>query len=216
MYNNSTFAILTKKNKMNFDVLIIGGGAAGMSCALVLGSAKNKAFVTDKKIGVIMHQKASALANGLFNNVLGLKAGTTGKEILESGKKQLAESYPHVTQIEKEKVTKVEDKKGYFIITTNKNTYEAKTIVVAVGPSNLFAIEGLKQYIEPHGKLPIKKERIQLKNIEHKVTDGIYVAGVLAGWRSQFAIAAGSGAHIATDILTDWNDGNPAMVHDSI
>ncbi|MCK4562303.1 MAG: FAD-binding protein, partial [Flavobacteriaceae bacterium] len=64
---------------MNFDVLIIGGGAAGMSCALVLGSAKNKPFAADKNIGIIMHQKTSALANGLFNNVLGMKPGTTGK-----------------------------------------------------------------------------------------------------------------------------------------
>jgi thioredoxin reductase len=42
---------------MLFDVLIIGGGVSGMSCALVLGSAKNKAFVTDKKIGIFTYQK---------------------------------------------------------------------------------------------------------------------------------------------------------------
>jgi len=41
------------------------------------------------------------------------------------------------------------------------------------------------------------------------------VSGVLAGWRSQFATAAGSGAHVATDILTIWNGGQTAMVHDS-
>ena len=44
-----------------FDVLIIGGGVSGMSCALVLGSAHKKPFVTDKKIGIITHQKASSL-----------------------------------------------------------------------------------------------------------------------------------------------------------
>jgi len=32
-----------------FDVLIIGGGVAGMSCALVLGSAHKKPFVSNKK-----------------------------------------------------------------------------------------------------------------------------------------------------------------------
>lgn len=45
------------KMDQSFDVLIIGGGAAGMSCALVLGSAKNKPFAADKTIGIIMHQK---------------------------------------------------------------------------------------------------------------------------------------------------------------
>jgi len=201
---------------MKFDVLIIGGGAAGMSCALVLGSAKNKPFTIDKNIGIIMHQKTSALANGVFNNVLGLKAGTMGKEILENGKKQLAESYPDVKQIEKEKVTKVEGEEGNFKVYTNKNIYLAKTIVIAVGPSNMFGIEGLKQFVEPHEKLPVQKERIQLKNENHVVAPGIYVIGILAGWRSQFAIAAGSGAHVATDILTEWNGGNPAMIHDAI
>ena len=35
---------------MMYDVLIIGGGAAGMSCALILGSAKEKSFAATKKI----------------------------------------------------------------------------------------------------------------------------------------------------------------------
>lgn len=201
---------------MNFDVLIIGGGAAGMSCALVLGSAKNMPFATDKKIGIVMHQKSSALASGLFNNVLGIQPGTTGKEILENGKKQLSETYPHVTQIEKEKVNKIEGEAGNFSVYTNKNTYKTKYLVIAVGPSKLFNIDGLMQYVELHQNLPAAKERVQLKNINHKVANGIYVAGVLAGWRSQFSVATGSGAHVATDILTEWNNGNPAMVHDVI
>ena len=199
-----------------FDVLVIGGGAAGMSCALVLGSAKNKPFATDKTIGIIMHQKASALQNGLFNNVLGLNPGTTGQEILEDGKKQLFETYPHVIQIAGEKVIEVKGEPGNFLILTNNNQYQAKIIVIAVGPSNLFNIEGLNQYVEPHQKLPAAKNRIQLKNIDHKITDNIYVSGVLAGWRSQFAIASGSGASVATDILTEWNNGSPAMVHDKL
>jgi len=200
---------------MTFDVLIIGGGASGMSCALVLGSAKSKPFAKDKKIGIIMHQKASALDGALFNNVLGIAPGTTGKEILKQGKLQLAKTYPHVVQVEKEKVQKIERTDTGFQVTTNKAAYTSKIIVVAVGPSNLFNIEGLNQYLQPHANLPAAKQRIQLKNIDHKVEENLYVAGVLAGWRSQFATAAGSGAHVATDILTLWNDGQTAMVHDS-
>ena len=201
---------------MLYDVLIIGGGAAGMSCALVLGSGRIKPFASDKKIGIIMHQKSSALESGLFNNVLGISSGTTGKEILENGKIHLAEVYPDVHQIEKEKVLKIVHHQDYSEVITNKNKYLSKIVIIAIGPSNLFRIEGLMQYVEPHKNLPVQKERIQLKNTNHKVTDNIYVAGVLAGWRSQFAIATGSGAQVATDILTLWNNGNTTMVHDTM
>jgi len=200
---------------MDFDVLTIGGGVAGMSCALVLGSAQFKPFANDKKIGIIMHQKTSALDGALFNNVLGIAPGTTGKEILEQGKRQLSETYPHVIQIENEKVIAIQASGSGFTISTNKTTYTCKIVVVAVGPSNLFNIDGLQQYLELHENLPAHKQRIQLKNTDHKIRENLYVAGVLAGWRSQFATAAGSGAHVATDILTLWNGGKTAMVHDS-
>ncbi|WP_457617038.1 FAD-dependent oxidoreductase [Lutibacter sp.] len=200
----------------SFDTLIIGGSAAGLSCALVLGSASQKPFVASKKIGIVMHQKSSALKNAELNNVLGFDKGTKGGDILEKGAAQLSELYPHIQQIEKEKVTKITGEYPNFEVTTNKNTYKAKIVVVAVGPSNLFNIEGLTQYVEPHHSLPAQKERIMLKNTNHLVTKGIYVAGVLAGWRSQFAIAAGSGAQVATDILTLWNNGMHTMVHDTV
>jgi hypothetical protein len=48
------------------------------------------------------------------------------------------------------------------------------------------------------------------------VAEGIYVAGTLAGHRSQLDIAAGSGAAVATDILTFWNNGIETHSHDSV
>lgn len=199
-----------------FDALIIGGGASGMSCALVLGSARNKVFAADKKTGIVMHQKTSHLQTALFNNVLGLQPGTTGQEILNSGAKQLSDLYPHVEQIHNEKVRSVQKTDGYFTVSTNKNSYTAKIVVVAVGYTNLITIKGLETYIEPHPRTVVEKERIWLKNTDHLITEGLYVAGTLAGWRSQFAIASGSGAQVATDILTLWNGGLDSHVHDKI
>ena len=63
---------------MTFDALIIGGGVAGIQCALVLGSGLKKPYATNKKVGIIMHQRSSHLQNALFNNVLGLTSGTLG------------------------------------------------------------------------------------------------------------------------------------------
>lgn len=199
-----------------YDALIIGGGAAGLSCAIVLGSAQHKAFAKNKKIAIVTHQKTSHLQTALFNNVLGLKPGTTGSTILESGKKQLTELYPHVEQIEKEKVCEISKDGDTFKVITNKNEYITKSVVVAVGYTNLMTIKGLEQHIEPHPRAAIEKDRIWLKNNDHLIEQNLYVAGSLAGWRSQFAICSGSGAHVATDILTLWNNGKHTKVHDKI
>ncbi|WP_224484224.1 FAD-dependent oxidoreductase [Robertkochia aurantiaca] len=201
---------------MKYDALIIGGGAAGMQCALVLGSAKNKEFATGKTVGIIKHQKASHLHSALLNNVFGIAPGTTGKEVLELANEQLTSLYPHVDCIEKEKVLEVSGTPGEFIVRTNKNSYQAALVVVALGYTNNFDIEGLNQYLEPHAMANPSKERVQLRNNNHLVEKGIYVAGTLAGWRSQVAIAAGSGAQVATDILTLWNNGEHTKVHDKV
>jgi thioredoxin reductase len=199
-----------------FDVLIIGGGVSGISCALVLGSAQNKPFVKDKKIGVISHQKNSSLQEALINNAYGIAPGTLGTTLLAESRLHLSETYPHITQIQNEKVLNIEGEYSEFTIVTNKNSYKSKIVVVGIGSANTFSIEGLLNYLEPHKKTPLEKQRIQLKNEDHLVTEGIYVIGTLAGLRSQVAIAAGSGAAVATDILTLWNGGIQTQSHDSI
>ncbi len=197
-----------------FDVLIIGGGSAGMSCALVLGSAHTKEYAKDKRIGIVMHQKTSHLQSALFNNVLGFKPGTTGADILELGKQQLTSQYPHIEHIENEKVCELIKTDFVYNVITNKSNYKTKCVVVAVGYTDSISIKGLEEYIEPHPKARSDKNRIWLKNDNHKIAENLYVAGTLAGWRSQFAIASGSGAHVATDILTLWNNGIHTKVHD--
>lgn len=199
-----------------FDVLIIGGGVSGMSCALVLGSAHKKPFVTDKKIGIITHQKASSLQDALFNNAYGIPAGKLGSELLTESIEHLQNQYPHIDQIEGEKVLKIEGKAGNFNVVTNKNSYISKIVVISIGAGNPFTIEGLDEYVIPHQKTIPEKNRIQLRNNDHKVTEGIYVTGTLAGWRSQLSIASGSGAAVATDVLTLWNNGVHVQAHDSI
>jgi thioredoxin reductase len=201
---------------MIFDALIIGGGVSGMQCALVLGSAKNKPFAADKKIAIIMHQRTSHLENALFNNVLGLQPKTLGKDILISGKEHLSNLYPAVSQIENEKVLSVEEINSNYIVTTNKTTYQSKIVVLALNYSKPFSIKGLEAFVIPHEKANPDKDRIQLKNKNHFIQRGLYCCGTIAGCRSQFAIAAGSGASVATDILTIWNDNNPTKIHDKI
>ncbi|WP_340201382.1 FAD-dependent oxidoreductase [Ascidiimonas sp. W6] len=199
-----------------FDVLIIGGGAAGMQCALVLGSAAKKEFAASKAMAIVLHQKTSHLQTALFNNVLGIPIGTTGKQILEYGKQQLTDLYPEVIKIEKEKVQSISEEEAFFNVITNKSAYKSKIVVVAVGYTDLFSIKGLEEYRAPHPMAQPEKNRIWLKNENYIIKPRLYVAGTLAGGRSQFAIAAGSGAQVATDILTLWNNGKHVKIHDKI
>lgn len=199
-----------------FDCLIIGGGVSGVSCAQILGSAHKKDFVAEKRIAIITHQKASMLQDALFNNAYGIAPGTLGSNLLQSSLQDLATMYPHIEQINHEKVISVVKNSDAFFVTTNNNVYEAKIVVVAINSSNPITIEGLDEYVEAHKKSLPQKNRIQLKNEDHLVTEGMYVAGTLAGHRSQLAIAAGSGAAVGTDILTLWNNGIETHAHDSI
>jgi NADH dehydrogenase FAD-containing subunit len=199
-----------------FDVLIIGGGVSAMSCALLLGSASQKPFAADRKIGIITHQKASSLQNAVFNNAYGLPSGTLGAELLLESISHLKNNYPHVVQIANEKAMRIEGASGSFTISTNKQTYTSKKIVIGIGASTPFSIEGLEQFVIPHKKANPEKNKIQLQNDDHLVKDGIYVCGTLAGLRSQIAIASGSGASVAADILTLWNDGVHVQIHDSV
>jgi thioredoxin reductase len=209
-----------RKNKRKvavvFDILILGGGVSGISCGLVLGSAKNRPFASTKKIGIFTHQKTSSLQEALFNNAYGIPPGVLGSDLLKESIAHLSKTYPHISQIPGEKILKIEGVYPDFIVTSNKTSYKTKIIVVGIGSANTFAIQGLMQYVEQHQKSLPEKQRIQLKNYDHKIADGLYVIGTLAGWRSQLAIAAGSGAAVATDILTLWNDGIQTHAHDSI
>lgn len=121
-----------------------------------------------------------------------------------------------MVQIDNEKVISIEQIGTTYCIKTNKNQYQSFIVVIALNYAKPFTIDGLEAFIIPHEKSAIEKDRIQLKNENHVIKKGLYCCGTIAGFPSQFAIAAGSGASVATDILTLWNDGNHVKIHDKI
>ncbi len=192
-----------------YDVIIIGGGPAGLTCALTLASANGKfPFVEGKKY-LVLYDEYSDLDKAFLKNVPGIQP-VEGKVLLEKIRQQVS-SYENVKLL-KEKVIKAEGEKGNFKVETEKGSvFEGDYLVIATG-FHRFDIEGLGVEIVPHRKSP-RPGKIMIKNEDGKVREGLFVAGLVAGAPTMFASASGSGAEVACDILSEWA-GKTVVVHD--
>ena len=119
---------------MIYDVIVIGGGPAGISASLYLKRAKLNVLVITKGYGAL--EKAEKI-----ENYYGIVA--SGKELFENGQKQAKElgiefDYDEVIGIDFEE---------YFKIVTVNNEYFAKKVILATGTNRKTPnIKGIKEY----------------------------------------------------------------------
>ena len=192
-----------------YDVIIVGGGPAGLTCGITLASANGKfPFVEGKKY-LLIYDEYSDLDKAYLKNVPGIKE-MKGKELLEKIRKQ-ASSYENL-HLKQGKVVKASGEKGNFRVELeNGEKFKGNYLVIATG-FHKFDIEGLDVEVVPHRKSP-RPGKIMIKNEDGKVRDGLYVAGLVAGEPTMYACASGSGAEVACDILSEWA-GKIVVVHD--
>ena len=108
-----------------YDVVIIGGGPAGLSSAQYAARAKMKAVVIDKSA------TAGALAfASLIENYPGLEKPVTGKELLDIFRRQAVEFGAEYVEAQVIGVSLLGDTKEVF---TMDRTYQGKTVIIATG-----------------------------------------------------------------------------------
>ncbi|HBG92836.1 MAG: thioredoxin reductase [Nitrospirae bacterium GWF2_44_13] len=108
-----------------YDVIIIGGGPAGLSAAQYAARAKLKTIVLDKS------RTAGALAFAhRIENYPGLSAPLTGKELLDIFRKQAVNFGAEYTEVQVIGVNLSSNAKEVF--TMDKN-YSGKTVIIATG-----------------------------------------------------------------------------------
>lgn len=108
-----------------YDVVIIGGGPAGLSAAQYASRAKLKTVVIDKSA------TAGALAfASLIENYPGLEKPVTGKELLDIFRRQAIEFGAEYVEAQVIGVSLEGEIKQVF---TMDNTYEGKTVIIATG-----------------------------------------------------------------------------------
>jgi thioredoxin reductase len=105
------------------DVIVVGGGPAGLSCALVLGRCRREVLVIDDG-----HPRnaASAAAHGYFT-----RDGASPAELLAAGRAELA---PYGVEIRDDTVVRAEREGDGFVLTTGAGArHRAHKLVLATG-----------------------------------------------------------------------------------
>ena len=197
---------------MWYDVIIVGGGASGLSCALTLASAKGRGWnwVEDKRF-LVIDEGRSDMNRALFKNVPGVESGTLGKDLLKKIRQQI-ESFGSVDFVE-DKVIRAEGERGSFRVFTEKGREFGSEFLVLASGFHRFEIEGLGVKVVENPRSPKPGRVMVVHDGNYRVRDGLYVAGLLAGVSSMFTAAAGSGVQVAVDILSIWA-GRPVVIHD--
>ena len=194
------------------DVLIIGGGAGGLSCAITLASARGKNWFNDRRI-VIVDDGTSDLHKAKLFNAPGVPPGTLGSDLM-SGLEDQLQQYDCATML-RGTVQRAERLPGGRFIATLESGEEviAMSLVIATGYKR-WDVEGLDHMPQQHPRGG-KPDRIHLPHDGcYRIETDLHVAGLLAGGSSQFAIAAGIGTQVAVELLSEWA-GKRTHVHDT-
>jgi len=115
----------THKFLTSYELVIIGGGPAGLTAAVYAATLKMEAFLITKDLG------GQAIDSTKIENYMGYDF-ITGPELIEKFKYQLIHSHyiDHLIS-EVEKIEPVND--GFHITTSELNKYFAKTLIISTG-----------------------------------------------------------------------------------
>lgn len=120
----------------SLDVAIVGGGAAGLSAALVLGRARRRVVVFDEGKP---RNAAAPHSYGFLGH-----DGISGAELLRRGRAEVAGYGVRIVDARVLEVIAAEGDR--FAVETTAGTYEARAVVLATGLADkLPAIEGLSE-----------------------------------------------------------------------
>lgn len=122
--------------KMEYDVIIIGSGPAGISASLYTARANLKTLIISKGIGTLEKVKK-------IENYYGLDKPLSGEELNKIGIKQAEKLGVNFV---KDEVVKIEYEEQFKVETIN-NEYKSKAVIIATGTSRKVPkISGIKEF----------------------------------------------------------------------
>jgi thioredoxin reductase len=193
-----------------YDVIIVGGGASGLACALTLASSRGRNWDwAEGRTYLVFDRGKSDLNKAYLKNVPGVQP-IAGTQLLEAIREQIKDWGG--VEFSEEKVVEIK-KEGeiYKVYTEERKEYSAKYVVLAGGFKE-FSIKGLELEVVENPKSP-KPGRVMIKHKDFEVMPNLFVVGTLAGLSSHFTSCAGSGVEVAIEILSRMA-GKRIVIHD--
>lgn len=122
----------------SYDILIIGGGGAGLTAAIYASRAKLSTLLLEK-----LTPGGQIALTDIVENYPGFPEGVTGTDISMRMEEQ-AKKYG--TKIQYDEVQSIAKSDGGFNVKTSKNNFNAKSVIVASGASfRMLGVPGEKE-----------------------------------------------------------------------
>jgi thioredoxin reductase (NADPH) len=109
--------------RKNAEVIVVGGGIAGLSAAIYLGRAERDTLIIDS-------DKSMARWEPDVQNYLGFPEGVSGEDLIKRGREQAQHYHAKIVQDE---VEQAEIQTGVFLLKARRDTYAARRLLIATG-----------------------------------------------------------------------------------
>ncbi len=183
------------------DVIVIGGGVAGLQAGVFTAKAGEETLVLDSGESLVLN--TSNIQNLITQESI------AGQEVLKRGKEKLED---FGGEFGEEEVKTLERTEQGLRVETTEDQYQPDYVVIASAGNHDYIELDLDYEDGVEG--PYMMDEHIVTDDSNRAAEGVYAAGLANSWEYQTSTAIGDGAKAAVNLLSDLK-GEPYTDHDT-